>query len=180
MEVIETHLPGVVRLRPRRFADERGWFMETWNEKSFQSLGLPTAFRQDNQSRSHKNVLRGLHYQIQQPQGKLIRAVQGRIFDVAVDIRRSSPAFGKWVGVELDAETSEMLWIPPGFAHGFLVLSDSAEVLYKATDFYCPPGERTLLWNDPAIDIAWPIEGVPIVSGKDAQGAVLSAAELPE
>ena len=180
MEVIETHLPGVVRLRPRRFADERGWFMETWNEKSFQSLGLPTIFKQDNQSRSHKNVLRGLHYQIQQPQGKLIRAVQGRIFDVAVDIRRSSPLFGKWVGVELDAETSEMLWIPPGFAHGFLVLSDSAEVLYKATDFYCPPGERTLLWNDPALGIAWPINGTPIVSGKDAQGAVLGIAELPE
>ncbi len=180
MEVIETHLPGVVRLRPRRFTDERGWFMETWNEKSFQSLGLPTDFKQDNQSRSHKNVLRGLHYQIQQPQGKLIRAVQGRIFDVAVDIRRSSPAFGKWVGVELDAETSEMLWIPPRFAHGFLVLSDSAEVLYKATDFYCPPGERTLLWNDPALNIAWPIDGMPIVSGKDAQGAVLGTAELPE
>ncbi len=180
MEVIETHLPGVVRLRPRRFADERGWFMETWNEKSFQSLGLPIDFKQDNQSRSHKNVLRGLHYQIQQPQGKLIRAVQGRIFDVAVDIRRSSAAFGQWVGVELDAETSEMLWIPPGFAHGFLVLSDSAEVLYKATDFYCPPGERTLLWNDPAINIAWPIHGMPIVSGKDAQGAVLRTAELPE
>ena len=180
MEVIETSLPGVLRLRPRRFADERGWFMETWNEKSFQRLGLPTGFKQDNQSRSHKNVLRGLHYQIQQPQGKLIRVVQGKIFDVAVDIRRSSSAFGKWVGVELDAETSEMLWIPAGFAHGFLVLSDTADVLYKATDFYCPPGERTILWNDPALNIAWPTNGAPIVSAKDAQGAILDAAELPE
>ncbi len=154
--------------------------METWNEKSFQGLGLPTKFKQDNQSRSHKNVLRGLHYQIQQPQGKLIRAVQGKIFDVAADIRRSSPAFGKWVGVELDAETSEMLWIPAGFAHGFLVLSNTADVLYKATDFYCPSGERTILWNDPALNIAWPIDGTPIVSGKDEQGADLSTAELPE
>lgn len=185
MEIIETSLPGVLRLRPRRFTDERGWFMETWNEKSFQSqsfqsVGLPAAFRQDNQSRSHKNVLRGLHYQLQQPQGKLIRAVQGRIFDVAVNIRRSSAAFGKWVGVELDAETSEMLWIPAGFAHGFLVLSETADVLYKATDFYCPPGERTILWNDPAINIAWPLVGAAIVSAKDAQGAVLGTAELPE
>ena len=180
MEVIETSLPGVLRLRPRRFADVRGWFMETWNEKNFRDLGLPTDFKQDNQSRSHKNVLRGLHYQVQQPQGKLIRAVQGSIFDVAVDIRRSSPAFGQWVGVELDADSSEMLWIPAGFAHGFLVLSDSADVLYKATDFYCPPAERTVLWNDPAINIAWPVSGEPIVSSKDAQGATLETAELPE
>ncbi len=154
--------------------------METWNEKSFQRLGLPTKFKQDNQSRSYKNVLRGLHYQIQQPQGKLIRVVQGKIFDVAVDIRRSSSAFGRWVGVELDAETGDMLWIPAGFAHGFLVLSDTADVLYKATDFYCPPGERTILWNDPALHIAWPTNGAPLVSAKDAQGAMLDAAELPE
>lgn len=154
--------------------------METWNEKSFQTLGLPTEFKQDNQSRSHKNVLRGLHYQIQQPQGKLIRAVQGRIFDVAVDIRCSSPAFGEWVGVELDAEDSEMLWIPPGFAHGFLVLSASADVLYKATDFYLPQAERTILWNDPTIAITWPLKAEPIVSSKDAQGAQLGCADLPE
>ncbi|HEX4021794.1 MAG TPA: dTDP-4-dehydrorhamnose 3,5-epimerase [Acidobacteriaceae bacterium] len=176
---METILPGVLRLRPRRFTDERGWFMETWNEKIFKELGLPVVFKQDNQSRSHKHVLRGLHYQIQQPQGKLIRAIQGRIFDVAVDIRRSSPAFGKWVGVELDAETGEMLWIPAGFAHGFLVLSDSADVLYKATDFYCPPGERTILWNDAAIDIEWPLDEAPVVSAKDATGATLETADLP-
>ena len=178
--MIETSLPGVVRLRPSRFSDDRGWFMETWNERSFQGMGLPTDFKQDNHSRSQKNVLRGLHYQLQQQQGKLIRAVQGRIFDVAVDIRRSSAAFGKWVGVELDAETSEMLWIPPGFAHGFLVLSETAEVLYKATDFYLPAAERTILWNDPKIGIAWPFAGSAIVSAKDAQGATLETAELPE
>ena len=180
MEIIETDLPGVLRLRPRRFLDERGWFMESWNEKSFRTLGLPTVFKQDNQSRSNKNVLRGLHYQIQQPQGKLIRAIHGRIFDVAVDIRRSSAAFGQWVGMELNAETCEMLWIPAGFAHGFLVLSDSADVLYKATDFYCQPGERTIVWNDPAIGIAWPATGTPIVSTKDAAGASLATAELPK
>ncbi len=178
--MIETSLPGVMRLRPRRFIDERGWFMETWNQKTFQSLGLPTEFKQDNQSRSNKNVLRGLHYQLQQPQGKLIRAIQGRIFDVAVDIRRSSAAFGRWVGVELDAEGGEMLWIPPGFAHGFMVLSETAEVLYKATDFYFPAGERTILWSDPKINIAWPVTGTAIVSAKDAEGATLVSAELPE
>ena len=180
MEMIETCLPGVVRLRPRRFADARGWFMETWNEKGFRALGLPAEFKQDNHSRSHKNVLRGLHYQLQQPQGKLVRAVRGRIFDVAVDIRRSSPALGKWVGVELNEENGEMLWIPPGFAHGFLVLDGPADVLYKATDFYSQPGERTLVWNDPTLQIAWPTQGAPIVSAKDAQGATLETAELPE
>ena len=179
MERIETSLPGVVRLRPRRFADARGWFMETWNEKTFESLGLPPQFKQDNQSHSHKNVLRGLHYQIIQPQGKLVRALQGAIFDVAVDIRRSSPHFGQWVGVELSADNGEMLWIPPGFAHGFLVLSESADVAYKATDFYCPQGERTILWNDPTIQIVWPANNRPIVSEKDAEGCLLSAAELP-
>ena len=180
MELIETSLPGVVRLRPRRFADARGWFMETWNERTFQSLGLPVQFKQDNQSHSLKNVLRGLHYQITQPQGKLVRALQGAIFDVAVDIHRSSPHFGQWVGVELSADNGEMLWIPPGFAHGFLVLTETAGVAYKATDFYHPQGERTLLWNDPAIRIAWPLGAQPIVSEKDALGDTIHAAELPE
>lgn len=154
--------------------------MESWNEKGFRDLGLSMQFKQDNHSRSHSNVLRGLHYQLQRPQGKLVRAVRGRIFDVAVDIRRSSPAFGKWVGVELDEDNGEMLWIPPGFAHGFLVSSGPADVLYKTTDFYYQPGERTILWNDPTLRIAWPLQGTPIVSDKDAQGATLKTADLPE
>jgi dTDP-4-dehydrorhamnose 3,5-epimerase len=180
METIETGLPGVLRLRPRIFADDRGWFTEIWNESRFRETGLPDRFVQDNQSRSNRNVLRGLHFQLQQPQGKLVRVVAGRIFDVAVDIRRGSPNFGQWIGVELGAETPEMLWIPAGFAHGFLVLSDSADVLYKTTDFYCAPAERTILWNDPALAIAWPLTETPIISAKDAAGTALHAAELPE
>jgi dTDP-4-dehydrorhamnose 3,5-epimerase len=183
METITTDLPGVVRLRPRLFADDRGWFAETWNERSFHEAGLPSHFVQDNQSRSRKNVLRGLHYQLQQPQGKLVRAVTGRIFDVAVDIRRSSPNFGRWVGVELNAEVPETLWIPAGFAHGFLVLSDAADVLYKTTDFYSAPSERTIQWNDPSLAIAWPLSslsGEPIVSAKDAAGLPFDRAELPD
>lgn len=179
METIPTALPGVLRLRPRIFSDDRGWFAETWNEKTFSKLGLPAHFVQDNQSRSHRNVLRGLHFQLQQPQGKLVRAVAGTIFDVAVDIRRSSPHFGRWVGVELNAKEPEMLWIPPGFAHGFLVLSEWADVAYKATDFYYAPGERTIVWNDPTIGIEWPISDTPIVSGKDAEGTQLGDTELP-
>ena len=185
MEVIATELPGVLRLRPRIFADDRGWFTEIFNESRFQGAelqqaGLPARFVQDNQSRSNKNVLRGLHFQLQHPQGKLVRAVAGSIFDVAVDIRRSSPHFGRWVGVELNAEVPEMLWIPPGFAHGFLVLSESADVLYKTTDFYFAAGERTLLWNDPSLGIAWPLHGEPVVSAKDAAGTSLHATELPD
>jgi dTDP-4-dehydrorhamnose 3,5-epimerase len=180
MEVIATELPGVLRLRPRIFSDDRGWFAETWNEASFRKHDLPSGFVQDNQSRSYKNVLRGLHFQVQHPQGKLVRAISGRIFDVAVDIRRSSPSFGRWVGIELNAETPEMLWIPPGFAHGFLVLSDSADVLYKTTDFYSAPSERTLHWNDPTLGIAWPLAGEPIVSAKDAVGTALGETELPD
>ncbi|MHB8302204.1 MAG: dTDP-4-dehydrorhamnose 3,5-epimerase [Acidobacteriaceae bacterium] len=179
MEIVPTDLPGVLRLRPRIFSDERGWFAETWNEKTFRSLGLPTHFVQDNQSRSRRHVLRGLHFQLQQPQGKLVRAVAGRIFDVAVDIRPSSAHFGKWVGVELSAEIPEMLWVPAGFAHGFLVLSEWADVAYKATDFYCAPGERTILWNDPALNIVWPVTETPIVSSKDAEGSLLHHADLP-
>lgn len=179
MEVIATDLPGVLRLRPRIFSDERGWFTETWNEARFREHGLPSGFVQDNQSRSYKNVLRGLHFQLHHPQGKLVRAVAGRIFDVAVDIRRSSPNFGRWVGVELNAEIPEMLWIPPDFAHGFLVLSESADVLYKTTDFYSAPSERTVLWNDPTLRIEWPLTAEPILSVKDAAGAALDQAELP-
>lgn len=179
MEIIETALPGVLRLRPRIFSDDRGWFTEIWNESRFREAGLPDRFVQDNQSRSNRNVLRGLHFQLQQPQGKLVRAVAGRIFDVAVDIRRGSPYFGQWVGVELGADMPEMLWIPPGFAHGFLVLSETADVLYKTTDFYHAPGERTILWNDPSLAIAWPLTGHPIVSTKDAAGSTFQTAELP-
>jgi dTDP-4-dehydrorhamnose 3,5-epimerase len=179
MEIVPTDLPGVLRLRPRIFSDERGWFTETWNVATFAKLGLPAHFVQDNQSRSRKNVLRGLHFQIQQPQGKLVRAVAGSIFDVAVDIRTNSPDFGRWVGVELNAETPEMLWIPPGFAHGFLVLSEWADVVYKTTDFYCASGERTVLWNDPTLQIAWPLRESPVISNKDAQGTLLGNTELP-
>lgn len=180
MEAIPTDLPGVLRLRPRLFSDERGWFAETWNRATFQDLGLPSTFVQDNQSRSRRNVLRGLHFQLQHAQGKLVRAVNGRIFDVAVDIRRSSEHFGRWTAVELDSETPEMLWIPPGFAHGFLVLSESADVLYKTTDFYSAPSERTILWNDSDIGIEWPLTGEPIVSAKDTAGTPLRQTDLPE
>jgi dTDP-4-dehydrorhamnose 3,5-epimerase len=181
MEIVATKLPGVLRLRPRVFADDRGWFAETWNAATFAQAGLPTHYVQDNQSRSRKNVLRGLHYQLQQPQGKLVRAVVGAIFDVAVDIRLGSPHFGQWVGVELRAEVPEMLWIPAGFAHGFLVLSESADVLYKTTDYYFAPGERTIRWDDPTLGIEWPLHGgPPILSSKDAAGALLPQAELPE
>ncbi len=180
MEVIATDLPGVLRLRPRIFADDRGWFAETWNQDVFRAAGLPAHFVQDNQSRSRKNVLRGLHFQLQHPQGKLVRAVAGRIFDVAVDIRKSSSHFGRWVAVELSAEVPEMLWIPPGFAHGFLVLSDSADVLYKTTDFYHSAAERTIRWNDPSIGIEWPLTGEPIISAKDAVGTSLDQTELPQ
>ena len=180
MEVIATDLPGVLRLRPRIFADDRGWFAETWNQDVFRAAGLPAHFVQDNQSRSRKNVLRGLHFQLQHPQGKLVRAVAGRIFDVAVDIRKSSSHFGRWVAVELSAEVPEMLWIPPGFAHGFLVLSDSADVLYKTTDFYHSAAERTIRWNDPSIGIEWPLTVEPIISAKDAVGTSLDQTELPQ
>ena len=179
MEVIATDLPGVLRLRPRIFADDRGWFAETWNQDAFRTAGLPVHFVQDNQSRSRKNVLRGLHFQLEHPQGKLVRAVAGRIFDVAVDIRKSSSHFGRWVAVELSAEVPEILWIPPGFAHGFLVLSDSADVLYKTTDFYHSAAERTIRWNDPSIGIEWPLTEEPIISAKDAVGTSLDQTELP-
>lgn len=178
MNVIETGLSGVLILEPKVFGDERGFFMESYNRQRFAELGLPTDFVQDNHSRSARGVLRGLHYQIQRPQGKLVRVVRGAVYDVAVDLRRSSPAFGCWVGVELSEENRRMLWIPPGFAHGFLVLSEYADFLYKTTDFYAPEHERCIAWNDPAIGIAWPLEGEPVLSAKDRAGEALARAEI--
>jgi dTDP-4-dehydrorhamnose 3,5-epimerase len=178
MNLISSNIPDVMIIEPKVFEDERGFFFESYQKQRFETAGISFDFVQDNHSRSCKGVLRGLHYQIQQPQGKLVRVVSGEIFDIAVDIRRSSPTFGKWVGVCLSAETKQMLWIPPGFAHGFYVISEWAEVLYKATDYYAPQWERTLLWSDPAINIQWPLGPEPIVSPKDASGLVLSQAEL--
>lgn len=178
MNVIETGLSGVLILEPKVFGDERGFFMESYNRRVFAELGLPTDFVQDNHSRSARGVLRGLHYQIQQPQGKLVRVVRGAVYDVAVDLRRSSPTFGRWEGVELSEENRRMLWIPPGFAHGFLVLSNYADFLYKTTDFYAPEHERCIAWNDPAIGIAWPLEGEPVLSAKDRAGKALAQAEV--
>lgn len=179
MNIFPTTLPEVLILEPRVFGDDRGFFFESFNVRDFeQATGLKRNFVQDNHSRSTKNVLRGLHYQIQQPQGKLVRVVSGRVFDVAVDIRSSSPTFGKWVGVELSAENKRELWVPEGFGHGFVVLSESAEFLYKTTDYYAPEFERSLRWDDPALGIEWPIEGVPILSKKDRDAPTLAAAEL--
>ena len=178
MKVAPTRHPDVLLLEPRVFGDSRGFLFESWNEREFERAGIPARFVQDNHSRSGRGVLRGLHYQLRRPQGKLIRVVAGEIFDVAVDIRRSSPSFGEWEGVRLDAESHRMLWVPIGFAHGFCVLSDFAEVLYKATDFYAPELERCLLWSDPEIGIAWPLEGAPTLSAKDATGVRLRDAEV--
>ena len=178
MKVIETSLPGVLILEPKVFGDDRGFFFESYNKKTLEKAGITAEFVQDNHSRSVRNVLRGLHYQIKQPQGKLVRVIQGEVFDVAVDIRRSSPHFGKWVGFNLSAEDKRVTWIPPGFAHGFLVLSDTAEFLYKTTDYWAPEHERCLRWNDPDIDIRWPLDGQPILSTKDREGKQLKEAEL--
>jgi dTDP-4-dehydrorhamnose 3,5-epimerase len=177
---ISTSLPGVVILEPRVFGDERGFFLESYNEKVFAELGIEVRFVQDNHSSSRQNVLRGLHYQIKQAQGKLVRAVEGAILDVAVDVRRSSPTFGGWEAVRLSGENKRMLWIPPGFAHGFRVISEKAQVLYKATDYYAPEHERTLVWNDPDLKIDWEVEGEPIVSAKDQRGVALHDAETFE
>lgn len=170
MKIIQTEIPEVLVLEPRRFSDERGYFFEAYNERSFASAGIPDAFVQDNQSHSKKGVLRGLHFQVEQSQGKLVRAIQGEIFDVAVDLRSGSPSLGRWIGVKLSAASHQMIWIPKGFAHGFYTLSDSADVHYKVTDFYAPQHERTLLWNDPEIGIEWPLDGKPILSEKDRAG----------
>lgn len=178
MEKIATAIPDVFMVAPKVFGDDRGFFLESYNRRSMAALGIDFEFVQDNHSRSAKGVLRGLHYQIQQPQGKLVRVVAGEIFDVAVDIRRSSPTFGKWVGMTLSAENKRMAWVPPGFAHGFYVTSDSAEVLYKATDYYAPEHERSLLWNDPALGIEWPLSGEPLLSEKDRKGLPLATAEV--
>jgi dTDP-4-dehydrorhamnose 3,5-epimerase len=171
MNVTPTQIPGVLILEPKVFADDRGFFFESFNQRVFEAaVGGPVTFVQDNHSRSKKNVLRGLHHQVEQPQGKLVRAVSGSIYDVAVDIRQSSPTFGRWVGVELSAENKLQIWIPPGLAHGFLVLSEASEVLYKTTDYYAPAHERTIRWDDPTLAIEWPLSGPPQVSGKDAAG----------
>ncbi|WP_010185655.1 dTDP-4-dehydrorhamnose 3,5-epimerase [Sphingomonas sp. PAMC 26605] len=167
MKIVETPLPGLLVLEPRVHSDERGFFLETWNAEAFRDAGLDHTFVQDNHSRSAKGVLRGLHYQNPEPQGKLARVVAGAAFDVAVDLRRSSAHFGKWFGIELNADNQRMLWIPPGFAHGFLSLADDTDFLYKCTAFYRPAHEVALLWNDPAIGIAWPIDRAPILSAKD-------------
>ena len=178
MKAIPTAIPDVLIIEPKVFGDERGFFFESFNRRKFAELiKRDVDFVQDNHSRSVKNVLRGLHYQIQQPQGKLVRVVQGVVFDVAVDIRRSSPTFGQHVAVELSAENKRMLWMPEGFAHGFVVLSDTAEFLYKATDYWAPEFERSIAWDDPAMGIQWPIENKPALSAKDQNAKSLLAAE---
>jgi dTDP-4-dehydrorhamnose 3,5-epimerase len=178
MKVTPTVLPEVLLLEPRVFGDERGFFMESWNARTFrEATGLDVAFVQDNHSRSARNVLRGIHYQVVQPQGKLIRVVAGSVFDVAVDLRRSSPRFGQWVGVELSAQNRLQMWIPPGFGHGFLVTSDAADFLYKTTEYWVAEFDRALRWNDPSIGIDWPLVGEPILAGRDAQAPLLAAAE---
>ena len=178
MQIHETNLTEVKLLEPRVFADSRGFFLESYNQRTFAELGIHETFVQDNHSRSERGVLRGLHYQLIQPQGKLVRAVRGEIFDVAVDLRRSSSSFGQWTGHRLSEENKQMLWIPAGFGHGFLVLSTAAEVLYKATNFYAPQGERSILWNDPTVGIQWPDAGPPTLSAKDCAGMRLMEAEV--
>lgn len=178
MRATPTAIPDVMILEPKVFGDERGFFFESFNQKAFkEATGLDVDFVQDNHSKSARNVLRGLHYQVQQPQGKLVRVVQGEVFDAAVDIRKGSPTFGQWVGVHLSAENKKQLWIPPGLAHGFVVLSETAEFLYKTTDYYAPAYERCICWNDPEIGIEWPIVGEPLLSAKDKAGVGLAQAE---
>ena len=179
MHIQTTSIPDVLIIEPKVFGDERGFFYESFNERRFSELtGVATTFVQDNHSKSAKNVLRGLHYQIQQPQGKLVRVIAGEVFDVAVDIRKSSPTFGRWVGVTLSADNKRQLWVPPGFAHGFVVTSESAEFLYKTTDYWAPEFERSILWNDPAIGINWRLDAAPLLSAKDQTGKLLADAEV--
>lgn len=178
MNIIKTDIPDILIIEPKVFGDARGFFYESFNQKVWQEkTGLTTTFVQDNHSRSEKNVLRGLHYQIQQPQGKLVRVVRGAVFDVAVDLRQSSPTFGRWVGVELSEDNHRQMWIPEGFAHGFLVLSDAAEFLYKTTDYWAPQYEITIIWNDPDLAIDWPLQDTPTLSAKDAKGVLFKEAE---
>jgi dTDP-4-dehydrorhamnose 3,5-epimerase len=177
LKKIPTSLPGVFALEPRVFGDERGYFFESYNQKIMAEVGIAENFVQDNHSSSSRNVLRGLHYQLKHPQGKLVRVAEGEILDVAVDMRRSSPTFGRWEGVRLSGENKRMLWIPAGFAHGFRVISEKAHVLYKATDFYAPEHERTVAWNDPQLKINWELDGDPVVSAKDQRGVAFRDAE---
>jgi len=177
MQVTPTELPDVLEIAPRVFGDERGFFFESWNRRAFEAAGVPGEYVQDNHSRSRRGVLRGLHYQIEHAQGKLVRVVAGEVFDVAVDLRRSSPTFGRSMGRVLSSANKRMLWVPPGFAHGFLVLSEDAEFLYKTTDYWYPEHERTLLWSDPALGIAWPLSGAPVLAAKDAVGCPLADAD---
>ncbi len=177
--VFKTELPGVLLLEPKVFDDNRGFIFESFNQREFKkATGLDVNFVQDNHSKSSKGVLRGLHYQIQHPQGKLVRITQGAVFDVAVDLRRSSPNFGKWLGVQLSAESKRQVWIPPGFAHGFIVTSESAEFLYKTTDYWFPEYERSLLWSDTTVGVRWPIDGEPKLAAKDAAGKTLADADV--
>jgi len=179
MKVIQTAIPNILVLEPKVFGDERGFFFESFNQRAFDAVvGHAVTFVQDNHSCSQRGVLRGLHYQIQQPQGKLVRVVQGEVFDVAVDLRKSSKTFGEWVGVHLSAENKKQLWVPEGFAHGFVVLSETAEFLYKTTDYYAPEYERSLLWNDPVLNIDWPVEEQPKLAAKDVAALTLADAEV--
>lgn len=180
MEFIPTRIPDVILIKPKVFGDERGFFMETWQRKEFAKAGIDYDFVQDNHSRSETNILRGLHYQLEHPQGKLVRVTRGRVFDVAVDLRKSSPTFGQWVGEYLDAENHHMLWVPPGFAHGFYVVEGPADFQYKCTDFYRPEDERCLAWNDGTVGIEWPggSQTAPIISLKDAAGRPFLSADL--
>jgi dTDP-4-dehydrorhamnose 3,5-epimerase len=178
MKLTPTSLPEVLLIKPKVFGDGRGFFFESWNQQTFGESGIDARFVQDNHSRSARAVLRGLHYQLRKPQGKLVRVLSGSIFDVAVDIRRSSPRFGQWTGVVIGAEAHESLWVPAGFAHGFCVLSEFAEVLYKTTDYYAPEQERCIIWNDATIGIQWPLPSPPILSAKDQQGLALADAEV--
>lgn len=181
MSFIPTIIPDVILIEPKVFADERGFVLESYQKQRFTAAGIPFDFVQDNHSKSQQGVLRGLHYQIQQAQGKLVRVIAGEVFDVAVDIRKSSPTFGKWVGEFLSADNKKMLWVPAGFAHGFYVISPSAEVQYKTTDYYAPQWERTIAWNDPAINIAWPLhDRLPTLSPKDEAGKALAQADVFE
>jgi dTDP-4-dehydrorhamnose 3,5-epimerase len=179
LTIVKSEIPGVLVIEPRVFGDDRGFFYESYNERAFaDATGIRAHFVQDNHSRSARNVLRGLHYQIRQPQGKLVRVTAGEIYDVAVDIRRSSATFGKWAAVVLSASNKKMCWVPPGFAHGFLVVSDHAEVQYKTTDYWAPQHERCIVWNDPDLAIPWPLKGEPILSQKDRTGLSLKEAEV--
>lgn len=180
MKLIPTKIPDVLLIEPNVFGDERGFFYESWNQRALKELGIDANFVQDNHSKSARSVLRGLHYQIQHPQGKLVRVIAGAVYDVAVDLRKSSLTFGKSVGFALSAENKRMAWIPPGFAHGFCVTAESAEFLYKTTDYWYPEFERSLLWNDPALDIEWPLKGAPTLASKDAAGMPFAAAEIYE